>query len=101
MAETLGIMIHSTQSRDNLISLARAALARGKQVRIHLAGQAVRLLADAAFLPLLEGTSVSACRESLEGCGSQVPLTCPAGVDLIAPEKWAEALGRCNRRVVL
>jgi hypothetical protein len=101
MVETLGIMVHSLESRDNLVSLTRAARAKGKKVHILLSSQAVGLLTDATFLTLADEASISVCRQSLDGCRRQAPITCPPGIQLLTLEKWAEALARCDRQVVL
>lgn len=68
MAEKLGILVSSDKYLNHVVGLAKAAKAKGKEVKVFFTADSVFLTQDAEFQELLDaGAEVSICDKSYKG----------------------------------
>jgi len=99
MNENLGILVNSLNYFDHVIELARAAHAKGKEVRIHLSLQGIFLMQDKDFDELSQIASVTVCRESVGSLDLPAEIGDMHGDLLVEPSKLSEVLADCDRCV--
>ena len=98
--ETLGILVNTADHPDYLISLARAARAKGKQVRVHFSGPGVRLLSAKEVSELHDLAPITACAESLARFGGDFGGSGPDGVRVVPAAELGRFISGCRRYVV-
>ena len=64
MQDTLGILVHSTHYFEHVHMLARAAIAKGKRVHIHLLQEGVLFVREKTFHRLCQLVQVTICEKS-------------------------------------
>lgn len=112
MSETLGICVATKGRMEDVLGLARAARAAGKEVSIFFTGEGVHLTKDPRFPELLEvarkGSAkphgqVTCCEVSYMACGLTAGKA-TSGLrdkDFVTQGRNAEMVEECERYVVL
>ncbi len=104
MAESLGICVASDKNMEHVVGLAKAAKAAGKEVKIFLTGEGVKLTKDPRFPQLLEmGVGhVGVCEVSYIANGFQgQKIDGMRDKDFVTQGRNAEMVDECDRYVVL
>lgn len=104
MAESFGICVASDKNMEHVVGLAKAAKAAGKEVKIFLTGEGVKLSHDKRFPQLLEmGVGrVGVCEVSYIANGFQgKKIDGMRDKDFVTQGRNAEMVDECTRYVVL
>lgn len=101
----LGILVCSGRHFSHVLELARAAAARGRNVRIHLMGPGLRLLEAEEYPSLAAVARITRSEVPLSGMSGPAGSTSPSsiGQEKAAPVQVAEVgefLEACERHVV-
>lgn len=96
----LGILVNSDRHFDQVLKLAEAATATGRQVRIHVLQKGFGLFSTGYFDRLSRLTRISACAAGLDGGGPQRPGSLPGTVDIVSEQQFAEVMRELDRAVV-
>ena len=99
-AEILGILVNSVDHPDYVISLARAARVKGKDVRIHFSGPGVLLLGKKSVSELDEFVTATVCEESLARYGGDISRRSPEGIRSVPASELGRFISACRRYVV-
>ena len=97
---TLGIIVNSNRYFAFVDKLAEAALAKGKQVCIHLVGSGCEFIGTEACARLSAKARCTVCAASLEKMGAGGAAGIPAGVSPVPPQALTRILKACQRCVV-
>ncbi len=104
MAESLGICVSTSNNMEHVVGLAKAAKAAGKEVKIFLTGEGVKLSKDPRFPQLLEmGVGhVGVCEVSYIANGFQgQKVDGMRDKDFVTQARNAEMVEECKRYVIL
>lgn len=97
---TLGIIVNSNRYFAFVDKLAGAALAKGKQVRIHLVGSGCEFINTEACARLSRKARCTLCAASMEKMALRVAGGIPGGVSLVPPQALTRIVKACHRCVV-
>jgi|GEM_PF-1057730 len=98
-AEILGILVNTADHPDYVISLARAAVEKGKTVRIHFSGPGVNLLSKTGIGSLTDVVQATVCAESLSKYGHPAAGDDLEGVRVVPATKLGRFISDCRRYV--
>ena len=76
---TLGILVNTAKHPDDVVGLAEAAIAGGRQVIVFVMDEGTRLLEDGRFASLasVAGVSMSVCEHSAQSRGVSIERLAP------------------------
>ena len=100
MAEKLGILVATDRHLDHVISLTRAAHAKGKTVEIFFTGAGVALTQQKAFADLVDKARLSVCDVSFRAMGLSGEVPGVGFKDFATQARNAEMINECDRYVV-
>lgn len=96
----LGIVVNSNRYFDFVEKLTDAALAQGKQVRIHLLGSGCEFIHTHACLRLSRLVRMTLCPSTPQQDSGAPGEYRQRDVDVVPPRELSAILQNCNRYVV-
>lgn len=97
---TLGIIVNSNRYFGFVIKLADAALAKGKQVRIHLLGSGWEFIKTDACTRLSHRTHLTLCAMSAQQNTAQYVVDIGPRISIVPSQVLSMILQSCYRYVV-
>lgn len=97
MKQSLAILVTSSQHPEYVRQLARAALQKGKAVRVHFAGAGAHLATSRMLASLAGCAEVSVCQDSVAG---EVARGLASAGLLTPASRLVELISYCDRYVV-